>query len=120
MKLLVAFLLLVACSVSSANSNPPEIVVSIKPVHSLVTGLMKDVGTPVLLIKDPQTPYDFTITATQTAQLNAAKLVIWVGPELEKTPGTGNRAIAFIYHRCRTAGKFPFKNSAIKVKSLFA
>ena len=84
MKLLVAFLLLLTCSVSSANSNPPEIVVSIKPVHSLVTGLMKDVGTPVLLIKDPQTPYDFTITATQTAQLNAAKLVIWVGPELEK------------------------------------
>ncbi len=84
MKLLVAFLLLAACSVSSANSNPPEIVVSIKPIHSIVTGLMKDIGTPALLIKDPQTPYDFTITATETAQLNAAKLVIWVGPELEK------------------------------------
>ena len=84
MKLLVAFLLLAACSVSSANSGPPEIVVSIKPIHSIVTGLMKDIGTPALLIKDPQTPYDFTITATETAQLNAAKLVIWVGPELEK------------------------------------
>ena len=84
MKLLVAFLLLAACSVSSANSGPPEIVVSIKPIHSIVTGLMKDIGTPELLIKDPQTPYDFTITATETAQLNAAKLVIWVGPELEK------------------------------------
>ena len=84
MKLLVAFLLLAACSVSSANSGPSEIIVSIKPIHSLVTGLMKDIGTPALLIKDPQTPYDFTITATETAQLNAAKLVIWVGPELEK------------------------------------
>ena len=84
MKLLVAFLLLAACSVSSANSGPAEIIVSIKPIHSLVTGLMKDIGTPALLIKDPQTPYDFTITATETAQLNAAKLVIWVGPELEK------------------------------------
>lgn len=84
MKLLVAFLLLVACSVSSANSNPSEIVVSIKPIHSIVTGLMKDIGTPGLLIKGSQTPYDFNLTATETAQLKSAKLVIWVGPELEK------------------------------------
>ena len=52
MKLLIAFLLLVACSVSSANSDPVEIVVSIKPIHSIVTGLMKDIGTPALLIKE--------------------------------------------------------------------
>ena len=84
MKLLVAFFLLVACSVSSANSNPIEVVVSIKPIHSIVTGLMKDIGTPELLIKGSQTPYDFTVTATETAQLKTAKLVIWVGAELEK------------------------------------
>jgi len=84
MKLLVAFLLLVVSSVSSANVNPSEIVVSIKPIHSIVTGLMKDIGTPALLIKDPQTPFEFTVTANETAQLKAAKLVIWVGPELEK------------------------------------
>ena len=84
MKLLLAFLFLLASSVSTANSNPSEIVVSIKPVHSIVAGLMKDIGSPTLLIKDQQTPYDFTITATEMAQLKAAKLVIWVGPELEK------------------------------------
>ncbi|MCK4675738.1 MAG: zinc ABC transporter substrate-binding protein, partial [Gammaproteobacteria bacterium] len=84
MKLLVAFLLLVVSSVSSASANPSEIVVSIKPIHSIVTGLMKDVGTPELLIKGPQTPYDFTVTATETAQLKTAKLLIWVGAELEK------------------------------------
>ncbi|RKZ66600.1 MAG: hypothetical protein DRQ44_06510 [Gammaproteobacteria bacterium] len=84
MKLLVAFLLLIVSSVSLANVNPSEIVVSIKPIHSIVTGLMKDIGTPALLIKDPQTPFEFTVTANETAQLKAAKLVIWVGPELEK------------------------------------
>jgi zinc transport system substrate-binding protein len=81
MRLLVAFLLLLVSSVSSAGNSPFEVVVSIKPIHSIVTGLMKDIGTPELLIKDPQTPYDFTVTATETAQLKAAKLVIWVGPE---------------------------------------
>ncbi len=45
---------------------------------------MKDIGTPALLIKDSQTPFEFTVTANETAQLKAAKLVIWVGPELEK------------------------------------
>ncbi len=84
MKLLLVFLLLLVSSVVSANSNPTDIVVSIKPIHSIVTGLMKDIGTPELLIKDSQTPYDFTVTATETAQLKAAKLLIWVGPELEK------------------------------------
>ncbi len=84
MKVLAVFLLLVVCSASSANSDPSQIIVSIKPIHSIVAGLMKDVGTPELLIKDPQTPYDFSITANETARLKAARLVIWVGPELEK------------------------------------
>jgi protein SCO1/2 len=84
MRLLFAFLLLVVSSVSLASNNPSEIVVSIKPIHSIVTGLMKDIGVPTLLIKNPQTPFDFSITADQTAQLKSARLVIWVGPELEK------------------------------------
>ena len=84
MKLLVAFLLLVVSSLSSAENNQSGIVVSIKPIHSIVTGLMKDIGTPELLIKGSQTPYDFTVTATELRQLKTAKLVIWVGPELEK------------------------------------
>lgn len=84
MKLLVAFLLLVVSSLSSAESNQSGIVVSIKPIHSIVTGLMKDIGTPELLIKGSQTPYDFTVTATELRQLKTAKLVIWVGAELEK------------------------------------
>ena len=84
MKLLIAFLLLVVSSVSLAESDPSRIVVSIKPIHSIVTGLMKDIGTPELLIKGSQTPYDFTVTATELRQLKTAKLVIWVGAELEK------------------------------------
>jgi cytochrome oxidase Cu insertion factor (SCO1/SenC/PrrC family)/ABC-type Zn2+ transport system substrate-binding protein/surface adhesin len=84
MKLLIVFILLALSSVSSADSGLPEIVVTIKPIHSIVTGLMKDIGTPGLLINDSQTPYDFTVTAAETEQLEAAKLLIWVGPELEK------------------------------------
>lgn len=89
MKLLVAFLLLLLSSLSlaqsnQAQSNQPGVVVSIKPIHSIVAGLMKDVGTPGLLIKGKQTPYDFTVTAKETRQLKNARLVIWVGAELEK------------------------------------
>ncbi|MDH5601677.1 MAG: SCO family protein, partial [Gammaproteobacteria bacterium] len=69
---------------NQAQGNQPEVVVSIKPIHSIVTGLMKDIGTPELLIKGSQTPYDFTVTANQLSQLKSAKLVIWVGAELEK------------------------------------
>ncbi|MBC8211756.1 MAG: SCO family protein [Gammaproteobacteria bacterium] len=62
-----------------------RVIVSIKPVHSIVAGLMKDIGQPVLLIDQQQTPYNFRLTAAHQQQLDSAQLLLWVGSELEKT-----------------------------------
>ncbi len=62
-----------------------SIVVSIKPIHSILSGLLKDVTQPVLLIDGDQTPYDFKIRSEQVKILNNTDLFIWVGPELEKS-----------------------------------
>ncbi len=61
------------------------VVVSIKPIHSIVAGLMKDVGEPVLLMDGKQTPYDFEVNAKQKQLLADADIVIWVGEELENS-----------------------------------
>ena len=80
---LSALPLLLAGGVSHADGF--SVVVSIKPVHSILSGLMKDSAEPVLLIDGDETPYDFELNAQQEAALADADLVIWVGPELERS-----------------------------------
>ena len=60
-----------------------RVVVSIKPIHSIVAGLMEGLEGPELLIGDGSSPYDFELTDPQRRRLEEADLVIWVGPELE-------------------------------------
>lgn len=62
-----------------------SVIVSIKPVHSIVAGLMKDIGKPKLLIDGKQTPYKFKLDSTHREQLRNSDLFIWAGPELEKS-----------------------------------
>ena len=63
---------------------PPRVVVSIKPVHSLVAGLMEGIATPELLVESGN-PFEFSPSPDQQKALQQADLVVWVGPEL--TPG---------------------------------
>lgn len=78
---LVAWLVLYtpASSVIAA----PNLVVSIKPVHSLVSGIMQGVGQPDLLIRGGQSPHDFSLKPSDMGLLQRADLVIWVGPDVE-------------------------------------
>ncbi len=80
---------LVVCLTLFNNSIRAEdelsVVVSIKPVHSIISGLMKDIGEPALLIDGNQTPYDFKLNNEQRQKMADASLVIWVGPELEQS-----------------------------------
>ncbi len=65
-----------------AAAEPFSVVVSIKPVHSIVAGLMEGIEQPALLVAEG-TPYDHQLTAQQRTLLKQADLLIWVGPELE-------------------------------------
>ncbi|MCP4432436.1 MAG: zinc ABC transporter solute-binding protein [Gammaproteobacteria bacterium] len=65
--------------------NRLSVVVSVKPVHSIVSGLMKDIGEPTLLIDGKQTPYNFKLNNEQRQKMADARLLIWVGSELEQS-----------------------------------
>ncbi len=60
-----------------------QVVASIKPVHSILAGLMEGVEPPLLLVGGEATPYGYRLTPEQEVQLREADLVVWVGPELE-------------------------------------
>jgi len=80
LRLLLWLLLLAAFPAPAAEGF--RVLVTVKPVHSVVAGLMAGVEGPELLVEEG-TPYDFTLTAEQRERLAESDLVIWVGPELE-------------------------------------
>ncbi|WP_456372735.1 metal ABC transporter solute-binding protein, Zn/Mn family [Thiolapillus sp.] len=83
--LFVSILLLFAVSPTQAADRELHVVVSIKPVHSLLTSLMKGVRPPELLIGKGQIPYGWKPSKEQEQHIRDADLLIWVGPELEKS-----------------------------------
>jgi len=66
-----------------AWAEAPKVVVSIKPIHSLVASVMHGVGEPVLLVRGGASPHSYTMKPSDAKALSAADLVVWVGPELE-------------------------------------
>ena len=61
----------------------PRVVATVKPVHSLVSGVMAGVGTPELLIDGAQSPHTFSMRPSDAQALENADIVFWMGPEIE-------------------------------------
>ena len=74
---------LVLALAGGAAAEPPKVVVSIKPLHSLVASAMDGVGQPQLLVKTSADPHSYTLKPSEAQALNDAQLVIWAGPGVE-------------------------------------
>lgn len=74
---------LAAVAALPAHAEVPKVVVSIKPIHSLVASVMHGVGEPTLLVRGGASPHSYTMKPSDAKALSAADLVVWVGPELE-------------------------------------
>lgn len=82
-KLLSPLILITALLQHSVHATEsPQVAVSIKPIHSLVSGVMDGVGTPQLIVKSGS-PHGYTLRPSEARTLSHADLVIWVGHELE-------------------------------------
>jgi zinc transport system substrate-binding protein len=84
----------------SARANVPNVVVTIKPIHSLVAGVMADLKSPTLLMSGEKSPHTQHLKPSEVRQINAAQVVIWVGPSYEsalqriiETPKNGQHII---------------------------
>ncbi|MFH1805172.1 MAG: zinc ABC transporter substrate-binding protein [Pseudomonadota bacterium] len=77
-----------ACSTSLGASiaqadQAPNVVVTIKPVHSLASAIMEGVGEPVLLLDGAASPHSYSLRPSEARSLNEANLVIYVADNLE-------------------------------------
>lgn len=61
----------------------PEVVATIKPIHSLVAAVMQGVGTPVLLVKGAASPHTYSLKPSDAAALQRADIVFWTGHGME-------------------------------------
>lgn len=61
----------------------PRIVASIKPVHSLVAGVVREVGEPRLLVPGGASPHEYSLRPSDARAISEADIVFWIGPELE-------------------------------------
>ena len=72
-----------AVSASAEAADPPAVVASIKPVHSLVAGVMAGVGEPHLLVRGGTSPHVAALKPSDARALADARLVFWIGGDLE-------------------------------------
>ena len=75
--------LALACATAAPSLAAPNVVVSIKPIHALVADVMDGVGTPTLLLPSASSPHVYTLRPSDARALEAAAVVVWIGPELE-------------------------------------
>lgn len=64
-------------------AEPPQVVVSIKPIHSLVAAVMQGSAEPKLLIPSGASPHTYSLKPSDARALQQADLVFWVGDGLE-------------------------------------
>ncbi|OHV76663.1 zinc ABC transporter substrate-binding protein ZnuA [Rhizobium sp. LCM 4573] len=68
---------------ANAAAAAPDVVVSIKPIHSLVASIMQGVGEPKLIVDGAASPHTFTLKPSNARDLEKAGVIFWVGPGME-------------------------------------
>ena len=86
--LAAASALFLTTAANHAAQAAPKVATSIAPVYSITAAIMKDVGTPSLLIDQATSPHAAKLRPSDAKALQEADLVIWIGehltPSLEK------------------------------------
>lgn len=61
----------------------PQVLASIKPLQLIAADLMAGIAVPELLIPANVSPHHFTLRPSDIRKMTDARLVLWVGPQME-------------------------------------
>ncbi len=67
----------------AAPAAEPDVVVTIKPIHSLVSQVMEGVGSPVLIVEGNASPHTFALKPSGARAIAKAQVFIRVSEHLE-------------------------------------
>lgn len=82
-KILLALVCLLLNTPALAGEPPIKVAVSIKPIHSLVAGIMAGVAQPSLIVEGSRSPHSYNLKPSGARRLGRADVIIWVGPGME-------------------------------------
>ena len=80
---LLSLALLSSLMLGSTAIAAPNVVASIKPVHSLVAAVMEGVGEPTLIVRGSASPHTYALRPSDAGALENADLVFWTGHGME-------------------------------------
>ncbi len=66
-----------------AAAATPNVVASFPPLQSVVAGVMDGLGAPETLVRGGASPHGYALRPSDARLLEAADLVVWVGPQYE-------------------------------------
>jgi zinc transport system substrate-binding protein len=73
-------LIFIAILLSANALATPNIVVSIKPIHSIVSNITQGVTSPALLLESNQSAHHTHLKPSQLSLLDRAGLVVFIHP----------------------------------------
>jgi zinc transport system substrate-binding protein len=88
-----AAVLLVAGLPAGARAGEVDVVVTIKPIHSLVARVMEGVAAPLLLVDGNASPHSFALRPSQVQAVDKSAVLIRVSERLEPFTGKLVRAL---------------------------
>lgn len=94
MKLFVPITLLATALLTTTALAAPNVVASIKPVHSLVAAVMAGVGEPTLIVKGAASPHTYALKPSDAGALESADIVFWTGHGMELFLGEALETLA--------------------------
>ena len=77
------FLLVLTLFSAAEAATAPKVVVTIKPIHALVSQIMSGAGTPTLLVQGAASPHTFALKPSTALAINEADVFIRVSDALE-------------------------------------
>jgi zinc transport system substrate-binding protein len=81
------------CLAGTPLGAQPRVVASFPAIQSIVAGVMDGVGTPGTIVKGGASPHVYALRPGDARLLEAADLVVWVGPAFEGQMARAIRAL---------------------------
>ncbi|WP_176037940.1 zinc ABC transporter substrate-binding protein ZnuA [Brucella tritici] len=99
--LLLASAFLAGTANASLAAERDGVVVSIKPLHSIVSAIMQGVGEPKLIVQGAGSEHVYSLKPSDAEAIEHAKVIFWAGPSMETfldkpidTLGDGAKVVA--------------------------
>jgi zinc transport system substrate-binding protein len=81
------------CFFGTPLGAQPRVVASFPAIQSIVAGVMDGIGTPDTVVKGGASPHVYALRPGDARALEAADLVVWVGPAFEAQMARALRAL---------------------------